>query len=129
MDANAQIDASVMAMPLIGDSLPTSKIDEDGEMLAEFVNIHNTHLADYVGIVGSWFQAAAGLRVIANLDNGLGKEDHRPVVVRMTCQHIAAPRVESGQVYLSYDKMKQEYCCERFRGLLEEAEPGPWQQD
>eukprot|EP00959_Pyramimonas_sp_CCMP1952_P371194 7773305-Pyramimonas_sp.AAC.1 len=55
------------------------------------------HRADYIGIVGSWFQAAAGLRVIANLDNGLGKEDHRPVVVIMTCQHIAAPRVESGQ--------------------------------
>eukprot|EP00959_Pyramimonas_sp_CCMP1952_P445355 9324611-Pyramimonas_sp.AAC.1 len=87
------------------------------------------HRTGYVGIVGSWFQAAAGLRVIANLDNGLGKEDHRPVVVIMTCQHIAAPRVESGQVYLSYNMMKQEDCCERFRGLLEEAEPGPWQQD
>eukprot|EP00959_Pyramimonas_sp_CCMP1952_P432567 9058186-Pyramimonas_sp.AAC.1 len=90
MDANARTDASVMEMPLIGDSLPTSKIDETGKMLAEF----NTsvgddecwaytdgavmHRTEYVGIVGSWFQAAAGLRVTANLDNGLGKGDHRP---------------------------------------------------
>eukprot|EP00959_Pyramimonas_sp_CCMP1952_P332013 6952119-Pyramimonas_sp.AAC.1 len=50
MDANARIYASAMELPLIGDSLPTSNIDENGKMLAEFVNMHTIHL--YNTLVG-----------------------------------------------------------------------------
>eukprot|EP00959_Pyramimonas_sp_CCMP1952_P414763 8689960-Pyramimonas_sp.AAC.1 len=128
--------ATAMNLLFIGDRPPHDKLDEPGRVLVDLlsqtghapdgqVRVRN----DYVCLDKSWYDVAADLNIIGDMDTGLVQEDHGPLVEHSQYQHVARPKGEAQSLQLSNEKLDDPEIMQTFSEQLETAAPGPRAQN